>query len=422
VDYPLQSQQPAPQMIDMPLVSTLAEQRKQELLTYVQNFYSASWNWRQQHKHGKWDKWDRNYHSIYDPDKSARKESWQTTMFIGLTVQTVEVIASQIFKTMMAPKPPIQTTAGPAGDDLQAQLIQEVMDYELRKATFDVNFYDALKECVRYGSGFMKFFWERVIDTRPRKVATYESADQVIAMAPPEALRGEAPMPTPRMTGFEVQNQKVLLKNNLCTKFVHIRDVFPEPNTSNWKNVLHRDKMAYGDIIRQIKEGGFFDVREKLEYYIETDKFEQDWRQAKSDRGYFEQNRDKSKFEKRHTIWELYCSIPRKWIDFDIAEGDDAEELVPAKVMVASGCAVLASERNPFFDGECPILKMDYIRTGESYGKGVIELIEDEQDEINDHRISLGQSKGSDFQAGRHRAPESQRRRRHPQGDLPLGV
>lgn len=366
--------------------SGLAVQRKRDLLTYVQNFYRASWNWRQNNKHAKWDKWDRNYHSIYDPAKKSRKESWQTVMFIGITVQTVEVICSQIFKTMMAPKPPIQVTAGPAGDDLQAQLIQEVMEYELRKSHFDVNFYDALKECVRYGSGFMKFFWEREIDTRPRKVPTYQPPEDAINRASPEALRGEQPMPTPMITGYEIKDKQVLLKNNLCAKFVHIRDIFPEPNTTHWKQVIHRDKITYGEIVRHIKAGGLMDCRDQLDCLIEGQNFEQDDRQHKYDRGYFEQNRDKSKFEKKHTIWELYANIPRKWIDFEMPEGDDAEELVPAKVMVASGCALLASERNSFFDGECPILKMDYIRTGEPYGKGIIELIEDEQDEINELR------------------------------------
>lgn len=364
----------------------LAAQRKQDLLSYAQNFYRASWNWRNQNKHQKWDKWDRNFHSIYDPTKRGRKEAWQTTMFIGITIQTVEVITSQIFKTMMAPKPPIQTVAGPAGDELQAELIQDAMEYELRKAAFDVNFYDALKECVRYGSGFMKFYWEKVVDTRPRKVPVYQTSDEVIAGAPPEAINGEIPMPQPAMKGMEVQNVPVLLKNNLVARYVHIRDIFPEPNVKEWKNVLHRDKVTYDSIVRGIKAKQFFDVSDQLDYLIESQNFDQDIRQSKYDRGYFEQNREKSKYEKKHTIWELYCHIPRKWINFDIPEGDQAEELVPAKVMVASGTALLASESNPFFDGESPILKMDYIRTGEPYGKGIIELIEDEQDEINELR------------------------------------
>lgn len=396
--YPFaQSQTPtqdtlSPGMADMQEPTTakvddsLVAQRKRDLLTYVQNFYRASWNWRQNNKHAKWDKWDRNYHSIYDPTKKARKESWQTVMFIGITVQTVEVICSQIFKTMMAPKPPIQVNAGPAGDELQAQLIQDVMEYELRKSHFDVNFYDALKECVRYGSGFVKFFWEREVDTRPRKVPTMQTPEEVIGAASPEAIRGEQPMPRPMIKDYVVEDKEVLLKNNLCAKFVHIRDIFPEPNTSHWKQVLHRDKISYGEIVRHIKSGGFLDCKSELDCLIEGQNFEQDDRQHKYDRGYFEQNRDKSKYEKKHTIWELYANIPRKWIDFAMPEGDDAEELVPGKVMVASGCALLASERNSFFDGECPILKMDYIRTGEPYGKGIIELIEDEQDEINELR------------------------------------
>lgn len=366
--------------------SSLAAQRKQDLVNYISNFYRASWNWRSQSFHQKWDRWDRNYHSIYDPTKAARKEPWQVKMFIGITVQNVEIICSQIFKTMMAPDPPIQTKAGPAGDEMQAKLIEEVLSFELRKSKFDVNFYDTLKEAVRYGSGFMKFFWERVTDTRPRKVAVNQPMDEFIGGLNPAQLSGQEPIGEPGIQGFEVRDVQVPLKNQLCAKYVHIRDIFPEPNTKNWNRVIHRDKIPYGDIVREINRGAFFDVRDKLENLVEGEKFEQDIREIKQELGYFEEHRDMAKFEKNHTVWEFYGAIPRKWIDFEIPEGDEAETLVPGKVMVASGCALLASEQNPFFDGESPILKMDYIRTTEPYGKGIPELIEDEQDEINEIR------------------------------------
>src|SRR5580765_1779609 len=145
-----------------PTDSPLVAKRKDELLMYCQSFYRRSWDWRSQGFHAKWDRFDRNYESIYDPQKAASKEPWQSTMFVDITIQNVEIIVSNIFKTMMAPSPPIQTEPGPDGDELQARLIQDVVEYELEKSVFKVNFYDALKESVRYGSGFMKLYWERV--------------------------------------------------------------------------------------------------------------------------------------------------------------------------------------------------------------------------------------------------------------------
>lgn len=363
----------------------LVETRKDELLSYVKNFYRKSWDWRSTRLHEKWNKCDRNYHAIYDPEKDASKEVWQSRMFVDITLQNTEIIVSQIHKTMMAPKPPIQTQAGPAGDELQAKLLQEIMEYELRKADFEISFYDALKEAVKYGSGFVKFFWEKVIDNRRRRVPVEQTPEEVLNAAPPEALMGEAPIPQPNIKGFAMQVQAVTLKNNLCAKFVHIRDIFPEPNTTTWDKIIHRDKVSYGEIVRHIKSGAFFDVREQLEDLTEGEKFEHDISDIKQERGYFNVQRDMPRFEKRHTIWEMWNAIPRKWIEFDIDDGDDAEELVPAKVMVASGVALLSSEVNERFDGEVPVLKMDYIRTGETYGKGIPEILFDDQDEINEH-------------------------------------
>lgn len=364
----------------------LVEQRKQELLTYVQGFYKKSWDWRSTRMHGRWDKCDRNFHGIYDPQRLGAKEPWQSTMFIDITFQNVEIITSQIFKTMMAPTPPIQTAAGPAGDELQARLIQDVVDYELQKSNFKIAFYDALKESVKYGTGFVKFYWERVEDMRLRRMPVTQTPMEVLQQAPEESLMGQAPMPEPGITGFQMQPAVVLLKNQLCAKYVHIRDIFPDPNTMTWDKLIHRDKLSYGTILKFIKDGMFLDCRDLLQDLTEGEKFEIDIMDIKQTRGYMDIHREKPRNEKRHTIWELYNHIPRKWLEdgFGMPEGDEAEELVPAKVMIASGVAILSSQINAQFDAECPVLKMDYIRTGETYGKGIPEVLFDDQDEINE--------------------------------------
>ena len=372
------SYQPLPG--DSPLVS----QRKQELLSYVQSFYRKSWDWRSQRMHTRWDRCDRNFHGIYDPIRLAAKEPWQSTMFIDITFQNVLIIASQIYKTMMAPNPPIQTAAGPAGDELQARLIQDVVDYELRKSGFTVAFWDALMEAVKYGSGFVKFYWEKIEDVRLRRQPIQQTPQEVLQNAPPESLTGQAPMPSPGITGFQMQPSVVLLKNQLCAKFVHIRDIFPEPNTSTWDCGIHRDKISYGAICDGIKKGYFFDVRSQLENVNEGDHFEQDQQVILQARGYYEVHRDMPRNEKKHTIWELTNKIPLKWIKFDMPEGDDAEQLVPAKVMVASNVALLSSEVNAQFDGEWSVMKLGYMRTGETYDKGICEVLFDDQDEINE--------------------------------------
>jgi hypothetical protein len=402
----VENNQPQPTFYQaQPTDSPLVAQRKNELLMYCQSFYRRSWDWRSQGFHAKWDRFDRNYESIYDPTKAASKEPWQSTMFVDITIQNCEIIRSTIHKTMMAPNPPIQTERGPDGDDLQARLIQDIMEYELRKADFDVSFYDALGEAVRYGSGFMKLYWERVVDTRQRRVPQMQTPLQVLDNAPSESLTGQAPLPSPQIQGFQMQPTEVMLRNQLCCRYVHIRDIFPEPNTHTWDKILHRDKVDYGTICRHIKKGEFFDVKAQLDNITEGERFDVDLTTIKQELGYFDTSRTLSKFEKKHTVWELMCPLPRKWIQFDMPEDTDedkytAEELVPGRVGVASAVALLYSEENNVADGEVNILKMDYIRTGQTYGKGICELVQDDQEELNEHanggidNISLIMNKG----------------------------
>lgn len=376
--FPLQAAQPGD--------SQLAVGRKEELTAYVKSFYRSSWDWRSARYHAQWDKFDRNYHSIYDPVLLGRKEPWQSHMFVGVTTQNVEIITSQLFKTAMAPSPPVQVEAGPDGDDLQAELIQDAGAYEWQRAKFQVAFYDTLKEAIRYGSGFMKVYWDRVEDTRMRRTLQQQSPQDFVNGLSSDQLRGNQPIPPPTFQGFGMQPQTVLIKNALCTDCIHIRNIFPEPNTLDWKKYIHRQKMPYGWIVDNIKKGKFFDVSQDLYGVTEGQRFDDDLRTSKADRKFIDLTRIWSLHEKLHTIWELNAPIPRKWIDFEIPDGPEAEVLVPGKVLVASGAWLLSSEEATDVEGLGNLLKLDYIRTGEPYGKGIPELIIDEQDEINELR------------------------------------
>lgn len=371
--------------------SQIAIQRKEELTSYVKSFYRASWDWRSNRYHAQWDKMDRNYHSIYDPTQLGRKEPWQSHMFVGVTIQNVEIICSQLFKTAMAPNPPVETEAGPDGDSLQAELIQDATAYEWNRAKYPIGFHDTLKEAIRYGSGFMKLYWDRIEDTRMRKQLQGPSVHDWVNNLSPDQLQGSSPVPPPQFNGYQMQPTRVLLKNGLCAENIHIRDIFPEPNTRDWKKYIHRQKMPFGWIMDNIKKKKFFDVSADLEGMVEGERFDDDLRTSKADRKFIDLTRIWSLYEKKHTIWELNAPIPRKWIQFDLPEDtpeqkQKAEELVPAKVLVASGGWLLSSEEDQTVDAIGDLIKMDYIRTGEPYGKGIIEMILDEQDEINELR------------------------------------
>jgi hypothetical protein len=87
-------------------------------------------------------------------------------------------------------------------------------------------------------------------------------------------------------------------------------------------------------------------------------------------------------------VWEYWGLVPRKWVDLGMKESDEAEELVPGKLLIASGKFFLATEENPTQSMTPPFEKMDYIRTGQTYGMGVCQLLEGLQEEINEIRNS----------------------------------
>jgi len=342
---------------------------KKDCLEYVQNFHSASLDNRRQVYVPKWDRFSRNYHSIYDPDKKAKKADWQSCMFDPLSVTHVEVICSALAKVLMGRSKPITVEPRETGDIQQADLVTQLLDYEIDKSDFRVAFYDALKQACIYGSGFVKFFWDR--KTSKRKI-----------MQANRAIEGGNSV----INGYQEQTEEVLVKDHLGCQFVDIYDVYKEPNSTNNDKIIHEDKITYGDIVEGLKYGFDEEVVRKLGAFIEPMHIPIDKQQRElTDKGKTDTQTPKTKYQKEHTLWEFWGEIPRRWINYEMDPLDPAsDELVAARIWVASKEYLLFSEENEFETMEPPILQIDYIRTGDAYGKGVCELLEGIQDEINE--------------------------------------
>lgn len=351
---------------------------KQEIVSFVRNFYQTSWNWRNQEYHTKWDKWERNFRNIYDPTAKSKKEDWQSVLFSPATSTNVEVIASSLTKIASGKKRPIALEPREMGDELQADLNTDLLDYYREKGDYEIGRYRATKESCIFGSGFMKVFWEKKVEKRRVVSDAYESL--VTAMSN---------MRLPKKTGRKSEWKDVVVKDGIRYQHVHIRDIFPEPNTLDWKRLIHRDKLTYNEI-KIMGDKGYFDKDsvKALMDVREPDNFEIEIRPVKGDEGKTDPPLVVADYDKRHTIWEYNGPIPRKWIDLGMSEDTDeqrekANEIVSGVILIGSADYYLASGEAQTYDGEHGVVKMDYIPDG-TYGIGVAQLMEGLQDELNE--------------------------------------
>lgn len=372
------------------------ETHKKEAAKFVSDFYRKSFDWRNnggsESYHQKWDRWERNYHNIYDPSIRAKKEIWQSTMFVPYSVTNVEVITTSLFKLLFGKRESIRFDPREMGDELQAELHSDVLAYEMDMSGIIEESNKVLKEIGIFGSAFMKVYWKKTEENRK----LIEPVRRGFVGTAKELMSGR--MADPRdVVGMKQTEKRITVEDDCRVECVHIRDIFLEPNSRNTDRILHRQKnITYGELVRMSKmktSGGNVlidkDSVAQLKNVRESDKFDEDTQVVQMEMGNTDPTLVRTDYDKRHTCFEYWGPIPRKWIDLEMPESTDEEiakanEMVAGKILVASSNYYLASEENPNPIPKPPFVKFDYIDCGQTYGKGICGIIEGLQEQGNE--------------------------------------
>lgn len=371
------------------------ELHKKEAAKFVSDFYRKSFDWRNNGSssyHQKWDRWERNYHNIYDPGIRAKKEPWQSCMFVPYSVTNVEVITTSLFKLLFGKRESIRFDPREMGDELQAELHSDVLAYEMDMSGIIEESNKILKEIGIFGSAFMKVYWKKTEENRKM----IEPVRRGFVGTAKSLMAGEIARPND-IIGMKQKEQRVTVEDDCRVECVHIRDIFLEPNSRSTDRILHRQKnITYGELVRMSKmktAGGNVlidkDSVAQLKNVRESDKFDEDTQVVQLELGNNDPTLVRTDYDKRHTCFEYWGPIPRKWIDLKMPESTDediarANEMVPGKILVASSNYYLASEENPNPIPKPPFVKFDYIDCGQTYGKGICAIIEGLQEQGNE--------------------------------------
>jgi len=368
---------------------------KTEAANFVREFYQNSYAWRDQGApsyHTKWDRWERNYNNIYDPNIKAQKKEWQSAMFVPYSVTNVEVITTSLFKLLFGKRESIRFDPRETGDELQAELHSDKLSYEMDMACFQLEANKMLKEIGIFGSSFMKFYWVKTEEDR----YVMEPVRRGFVGTAKSLIKGEIANPAD-VIGMKQVRKRVVVEDRCRAECIHIRDIFLEPNSRTMDRVLHRQKnITFGELLKMSKmknaDGAPLvdpESVERLRYVKETEKFEDDCKTIETEKGNPEPSFNRTEHDEKHTCFEYWGPIPRKWVDLEMPETtqeemDAANEMVPGKILVASANFYLASEENPNPIPRPPFVKHDYIDCGQTYGKGICQLIEGLQEQGNE--------------------------------------
>lgn len=353
-----------------------------ELLEWCNQWLEKAKNWRQQSYETKWLRWQRNADAEYDPEIAARKESWQSKVFVPVTPSHRETVHAALYRMFAGSRPPLEMHPRPGGDDQQAEDIRDLILREIEKSEFEGGLNSGLEESTIYGSSFFRMRWDNKLEDRKKRKPVFGDINPIDPAQVQQSMQSG-----PHITGYEDVIEPAIIYRG--TRFEHllIWDVFPDPKALRIEGnpIAYRFRLAYGEIVEGVKKGYYLPEAQAILAGTPTDEVEpQDKSLANSSRDIADVPVKRTEYAKTYETYELYARLPKKWVLVNGEEINDPEKLIPARIIFhkATVCAV---ELNESYDGEAPLIKLDYIPVaGQFYGRGVPEILKDIQEVISE--------------------------------------
>lgn len=380
-------QEPAPQEIVLSREAML-----EELLAWCNSFVNRSAEWRRNSWELQWQRWQRYADAVYDPAISAKKEKWQSRAVVPIVPSHRENAQAQLFKTELAPNPPLefvhrteqQQPQMPGMPPVvnQGELIRDLVLWEREKARYATKRNDQLEDKTTYGSGFMRVRFETKYEDREVTVPDFEQASVFNPASMMRKMQGQ-----PLQVGEHKEVKPVVVYRGARIEHLSIWDIFPDPLALQVKGhpVAHRYRLTYGDIVEGAQAGYYLpEAVLALKDKQSEDATTEDKRLVESDRGIAESRVNRTAYQSNLNCFQIQARLPKKWVFINGQAIDDPDKLVPARISFHKA-SIIAVEESDTYDGEPDIYKDDYMPVaGQFYGRGIPEMLKDVQAVANE--------------------------------------
>jgi hypothetical protein len=303
----------------------------------------------------------RNYVDQLVDDK-GKPITGRSNISIPYSFTQVETILPRLVETLFAARPYVTVFGREAEDEFNAENMETLLDWQMNEC-FDIQrvFKTGLKELCMYGTAVTYTVWKlkerKVIKKQLQPVVDDESG---------ESLMDEMQQPIQDWQPVETNEKEY---DDPIVKFVDLMSFFVDPNADNIDDARYAGHVSYEckDYIQEMADQGLWEVDWK---YIRND---YKHNQARADRmgavGLPNSDEDPDHSDE-NGIYEIH----HYWED-------------DKYVAIINRSWVAAETENPYWHKKKPYNKEVYCEVPhEFYGMGIIEMIEDLQDELNNER------------------------------------
>ena len=147
--------------------------REAEIVKMVVDHKFQSENWLK--SSGYIDEW-RTWNDLYRGIPKAKPYSWMSNKFVPYTNSKVESAVSQLIGLLMAGNPPFQVRPRNPDDDMQAQLMQKLLAYQIEESGTVQEFTQFLRSLCIFGTAIGKVGWDWGVEDKTQLVPVNQMA------------------------------------------------------------------------------------------------------------------------------------------------------------------------------------------------------------------------------------------------------
>jgi hypothetical protein len=321
--------------------------------------------------------WDWLFYGI----RETPKYKWQSNVADPTTYQAIMVILSKVMNNTFSKTPPFEVYGREQSDEQYAPLIRDLISFQFDKCGFRNKYSLFVLQALIRGTSIAKTYWKK--DTK--KITYREPIEEPVIQMAQDPMSG---MMLPKVTdtrivGYDKKKKVVSTYDDPYFEVVDIRDFFPEPDATDTNGtMIHRTYKT----LDELKKLGIYKNLDKIKENENADSGEWSYDHPRLNelglsspeghRIFSELDRQK-KLNKLVEVLECHCKYDR--------DGDG--ELEDCIITVANQNTLIRDIENPFYHGESCFVKVVYEPVlNEFFGRGVCEISEDMQNELNDKR------------------------------------
>ncbi len=368
-------------MVGVEMAEGNSSVRNRKMLDMVlQNKSDSDTYLRSSDYYSEWKMW----HDMSESIPSVKPYEWMSNKFMPMTFSKLETAVASYMGMLFGANPPIQVKPMEQGDVENAKVMQKLLGYQYEQSQIYLRYMMFVRGILTYGTGIAKI----VMDYKEENNIVWQPQFKQFVNPQGKVVGQDFTGVKPERSVKETRMPSMINCN--------IEDIFPDPMAIDIQDswIIHRTRRTlnylrrmhqlhpedYNAEVMKIQESDTGDrqFEDKEDLYSSMGRFTNAGTTRPKNTGYAE-------LYERWGLYDLGNKDDKVLFSGSASTGKMSIGLEHAQITVAAGKYLIQARPNPYWHKRNPFIKGVYVpRINSFYGKGIPEILEDLQNNVNE--------------------------------------